>query len=77
MELIINLINGTFRTYAEVRSPNGYCFYDADIEEINYLNYIATPIVNKVELQRKFVLVEGDAEELNRALEEKRQKENS
>lgn len=70
MELIINCVNGKFRTYAEVRSPQGYCFYDVDTEERNYLEYIATPILDEQELDRKFVLVEGNAEELNAKLQE-------
>ena len=69
MELIINYVNGKFRTYTEVRSPLGYCFYDVDAEEKNYLEYIATPILNEEELKRKFVLVEGNAEELNEELQ--------
>jgi hypothetical protein len=65
MELIKNFINGKFRTYTEVRSPQGYCFYDVDEIERSYTEYIATPITDKAELERKFVLVEGNADELN------------
>lgn len=71
MELDIKFVNGKFRTYAEVRSPIGYCFYDAEAEERNYLEYIASPILNEEKLKRKFVLVEGDAEKLNEELSEK------
>ena len=68
MELIINFINGTTRIYAEVTSPLGYCFYDVDAEERNYIEKIFTPILNEQELKRKFVLVEGNADELNEEL---------
>ena len=71
MELIINFVNGKFRTYAEVRSSQGYCFYDIDEQDRSYTNYIATPILNEEELKRKFVLVEGNADELNEELLEK------
>ena len=67
MKLDIKIINGRFTIYAEVRSPQGYCFYDVD-EELHYANYIATPITDEEELYRKFVLVEGDADVLNEEL---------
>lgn len=76
MELIKNFINGKFRTYTEVRSPQGYCFYDVDESERIYTEYIATPIVDEKELERKFVLVEGNANELNEELERQRNKTN-
>ena len=76
MELIIKTINGKFRTYVEVRSPLGYCFYDVDAEERNYLEYIATPILNEEELKRKFVLVEGNADALNEQLQQEVANEN-
>lgn len=71
MELIINYVNGNFRTYVEVRSPLGYCFYDVDEQDRSYTNYIATPILNIEELKRKFILVEGDADKLNQELQNK------
>lgn len=70
MELNIKLINGKFRDYTEVRVANGYSFYDVDAEELNYLEYIATPIVDEQEIRRKFVVVKGNAEELNEKLQE-------
>lgn len=69
MELIINIINGKFRTYAEVRSPQGYCFYDVDETEKNYAEFIITPITDREELKKKFVLVEGGADKLNEELQ--------
>ena len=65
MELIIRFINGKFRTYTEVKSPEGYCFYDVDAQDRNYMESISTSILNEQELKRKFVLVKGNAEELN------------
>jgi hypothetical protein len=67
---------GKFKTYVEVRSPQGYCFYDVDTTERNYIEYIATPITDKAELERKFVLVEGNAEELNEELAKQRSETN-
>lgn len=68
MKLIITTIQGRFKNYTEIRSPQGYCFYDVDATERNYIEYIATPILDKAELERKFVLVEGNADELNEEL---------
>ena len=69
MELIKKRINGKFKDYTEVRSPLGYCFYDVDESERDYTDYIATPILAEQELDRKFVLVEGDADVLNEQLQ--------
>ena len=73
MELDIKFINGKFRTYAEVCSPLGYCFYDVDSEERNYIEKIFTPILDKQELERKFVLVEGNADVLNEELQKEKE----
>lgn len=71
MKLIITTIQGKFRNFTEVRSPQGYCFYDVDEAERHYTEYIATPILDRAELERKFVLVEGNADELNEELQKK------
>ena len=65
MELDIKIIKGKFNDFAEVRSPQGYCFYDVDEQDRSYTDYIATPIINKEEIKRKFVLIVGDADKLN------------
>lgn len=69
MELIIRFINGKFRTYTEVKSPDGYCFYDVDAQDRNYMESISTPMLNEDDIKRKFILVEGDAEMLNEELQ--------
>ena len=76
MELIITTIQGRFKDYTEIRSPQRYCFYDVDATEINYIEYIGTPILDKAELERKFVLVEGNADELNEELAKQRSENN-
>lgn len=76
MDLIINIINGKFRTYAEVKAHVGYCFYDVDVEERNYLERIITPIIDEAELKRKFVIVQGNADKLNEQLEKEREVRN-
>lgn len=76
MELIISTIQGKFRNFTEVRSPQGYCFYDVDEVERHYTEYIATPILDRAELERKFILVEGNADELNEELAKQRSETN-
>lgn len=65
MELIIKHINGKFINYSEVSAPQGYCFYDKDEENGNYMEKIITPIIDETALKEKYVLVKGNAEKLN------------
>ena len=72
MQLIIEEIIGVFRNYCKVYAPNGYCFYDIDDEEErrNYMTEITTPLINRDEIEKKFILVEGDVDLLNHREEE-------
>lgn len=65
MELIIKNIKGVSINYSEVTAPYGYCFYDKDEENRNYMERIFTPITDEEALKEKFILVEGNAEKLN------------
>lgn len=65
MELIIERIYGRFRDYSKVTIGEGYCFYDKDAEDIVYMNNIATPILDESILRAKFIVVQGNAEQLN------------
>lgn len=62
-------IQGVRGNYTELKSLDGYCFYDVDAEERNYLTAIFTPITDETELERKFKVVYGDADKLNEELE--------
>lgn len=73
--IIIESIKGNFCDYSKITALAGYCFYDKDEEERNYLTSITTPIIDLLEIERKYVVVQGDAEELNAKLEEERLKE--
>ena len=70
MELIINIINGRFNNYSKVWVVDGYCFYDADEEERQYMNKVITPLTDETEIKRKYVVVQGDAEKLNKEVED-------
>lgn len=65
MELIIKHITGKTINYSEVTAPYGYCFYDKDEENRNYMEKIYTPMTDVAEILNKYVLVEGSAEKLN------------
>ena len=69
MELIIKHINGRFTNYSEVTAPNGYCFYDKDEENRNYMEKIITPVTDVEKLHNQFLLVEGNADKLNEELQ--------
>lgn len=69
-------IQGRFNKYTELRSLQGYCFYDVDEEQRQYITSILTPITDEAELERKYVIVFGDANKLNEELEKEREVEN-
>lgn len=64
-----------FNKYTELRSLQGYCFYDADEEQRQYMTSILTPITDEAELSRKYVAVYGDADQLNEELQKQREVE--
>ena len=66
-------IQGRFNKYTELKSMQGYCFYDVDDEQRQYMTSILTPITDEIELERKYIVVQGNADYLNEEL----QKENS
>lgn len=76
MEHIKIIIKGKIYKYAELTADYGYCFYDADDEYKSYMTSISTPITNEVELARKYIVVQGDADMLNAELEKERSAEN-
>ena len=48
-------IQGRFNNYTELTSLQGYCFYDVDDEQRQYMTSILTPITNEAELERKYI----------------------
>jgi hypothetical protein len=68
-------IQGKFNKYTKLTSESGYCFYDVDEEQRQYMTSILTPITDEAELQRKYVVVYGDADKLNEELQKQREVE--
>ena len=68
MEHIRIEIKGVSIKYAELKAEEGYCFYDVNEKERNYLTAIATPIVDINKLAETYIVVEGNADELNEKL---------
>lgn len=66
-------IQGKFNRYTQLTSESGYCFYDADETERNYLTSILTPITDEAELERKYLVVFGNADKLNEELQRERE----
>ena len=73
--IIIENIKGRFINYLKLIAKDGFCFYDKDDEQRYYLTSITTPITDTQELKRKYIVVQGNAEILNKELEEKRVRE--
>lgn len=65
----IENIKGRFVDFIKLTAESGFCFYDKDEEERNYLTSITTPITDKQELERKYIVVQGNAQDLNFELE--------
>ena len=76
MEHIKIEILGNIHKYSYLEAEQGYCFYDVDEEERYYMTSISTPIIDETELARKYVVVFGDAEDLNAELEIERGADN-
>lgn len=68
-------VTGGFVNYTVVMARDDYCFYDVDLpkEERNYMTLINTPILDKSELERKFIEVQGSADELNQLTQKERE----
>ena len=68
------IIQGKTINYAQLTALSGYCFYDIDaIEEKAYMTKLTTPITDINELERKYVVVQGNADLLNQELEKLRE----
>ena len=70
-----DIIQGKTINYAQLTALTGYCFYDVDAteEEKSYMTNLTTPIADINELERKYVVVQGNVEELNAELEKQRE----
>ena len=72
MEHIKITLKGKYSLYSELVADFGYCFYDVDAEDRQYMTYLATPVTDMAELTRKYVVIQGNAEKLNEELEAQR-----
>ena len=69
------IIQGKTINYAQLTALSGYCFYDIDAieEEKAYMTKLTTPITDINEIERKYVVVQGNADLLNEELEKLRE----
>ena len=75
MEHINIEIKGKFNKYAQLKAEHGWCFYNINDEEFYYLTELFTPVVDEEELAKTFVVVQGNADELNEELDKKREEQ--
>ena len=68
MEHIKIEIKGKFNQYAVITAEQGYCFYDVNEEQRNYIDQIFMPIVDVAQLEKNYAVVQGNADELNKKL---------
>lgn len=73
MERLKITLMGNINKYYFLEAEDGYCFYDVDDEQRQYMTIISTPITDEAEIARKYVVVFGDAEKLNAELEKERE----
>lgn len=62
------LINGRFVNYLQLTAQYGYCFYDADADDRHYMTSITIPVISDAEIERKYIVVQGNADKLNEEL---------
>ena len=69
------IIKGKSINYTQLTALSGYCFYDVDAteEEKTYMTKLTTPIIDYNKLERKYIAIQGNAEELNTELEKLRE----
>ena len=77
MEHINIEIKGKFKQYIKLTAESGYCFYDKTNEERNYLTSEFTPLITEYEIGNTYVVVKGNADELNEQLQRERQEKES
>ena len=65
-------IKGKQINYLTLTAEQGYCFYNKDDEEKYYMTILTIPITDIAELERKYIAVVGNAEELNIELDKQR-----
>lgn len=53
-----------------ITAPNGYCFYDTLQKERMYITKLITPTININELEKRYIVIEGDANILNAELQQ-------
>ena len=75
MEHVKITIMGNIHKYSYLEVEQGYCFYDVDDEQRQYMNSISTPIIDETELARKYIVVLGNADKLNKEIEQERSAE--
>lgn len=68
MEHINIEIKGKFNQYAVLTAEQGWCFYDANEEYRNYMIQTFTPITDLAELEKTYIVVQGNADVLNEEL---------
>lgn len=66
-------IKGKYTKYAEITAKQGYCFYDIADEERVYFEKIFTPITDVIEIAKKYIVVDGNADALNEELDKQRE----
>ena len=75
MEHINIEIKGKFNQYAVLTAESGYCFYDINEEERNYTTQTFTPVIDVAELERTYVVVQGNVDKLNEELAKEREEQ--
>lgn len=73
MEHINIEIKGKFNKYAVITAKQGYCFYDVNEQERNYITQLFTPVIDDAELEKIYIVVRGDADKLNEDLQKETQ----
>lgn len=66
-------IMGKFNKYSKLTAEPGHCFYNVNEEERIYLTQIFTPVIDVNILKETYISTTGNAGELNKELETKKE----
>lgn len=59
------IIQGKVISFLRLTAEQEHCFYDIEDDNRNYMTSIDTPLISDEEIERKYIPVQGNADELN------------
>ena len=64
------IIQGKVISFLRLTAEQEHCFYDIEDDDRNYMTSIDTPLMSDEEIARRYIEVQGNADDLNDKLME-------